>query len=206
MIDFRVSVVVGAASLLVLASANAQEPVSSDPRPIEEEEAYAVYAVVLRNEHWKAYVVQAESDLMQPCVSSGAEFDRWRDVVEDFLFENEERRLLLPRPPLVEPYRIVPAAAIASSLHELEGPPDVTAGAHSWQGPWSGFYERFPRSGGYTKLSAVGFDSAKQRAMVYVAHYCGMLCGGGKNHLLEKQGGVWREVVSSEVAGCLWMN
>jgi hypothetical protein len=197
---------VAAASLLVLPSAAAQAPGSPAPRPVDEEEAYAVYAVVLPTERWKAYVVQAETDVMQPCVRSGPEFERWRDVVEDFLRENEKTRLLLPRPPLVEPYRIVSQAEIAASLRDLEGPSPRTLGDGDPRGPWSGFYARFPNSGGYAKLSAVGFDERKQRAMVYVAHLCGMLCGGGRNHLLEKKDGVWREVLGSELNACLWMS
>ena len=48
-------------------------------------------------------------------------------------------------------------------------------------------------SGGYIQLSAVGFDAAGTRAMVYVAYQCGGLCGGGTLYLPEKVNGGWRE-------------
>jgi hypothetical protein len=43
---------------------------------------------------------------------------------------------------------------------------------------WDGFYQKYPDSGGYMFLSAVGFDAPKQRAMVYMAGSCGGLCRG----------------------------
>ncbi|MEO7157279.1 MAG: hypothetical protein ABI039_06950, partial [Vicinamibacterales bacterium] len=39
-------------------------------------------------------------------------------------------------------------------------------------------------SGGFMVISAVGFNAARTRAMVYMAHSCGSLCGGGTHHLL----------------------
>ena len=66
-----------AASLLVLQTSSAQTPTPAPLRPVEEPEAYDVYAAVLPFE-FKAYLVQAETDKMQPCVRSGAEFERWR--------------------------------------------------------------------------------------------------------------------------------
>ncbi len=54
---------------------------------------------------------------------------------------------------------------------------------------WKSFYEKYPDSGGYNELSAVGFNSDKTVAVVYVAHFCGGLCGGGGFHVLEKKEG-----------------
>ena len=205
MSHYSAPALVMAASLLVLPASSAQTPTPVPLRPVEEPEAYDVYAAVLPFER-KAYVVQAETDKMQPCVRSGAEFERWREVVEDFLRENERTRLLLPRPPLVDPYQVVSQAEIQASLRKVFELPLRDPDGRGPRDPWSWFYERFPGSGGYTKLSAVGFDEAKQRAMVHVAHACGMLCGGGQNHLLEKKDGAWRRVESSELAACMWQN
>jgi hypothetical protein len=36
---------------------------------------------------------------------------------------------------------------------------------------WRPFYTRYPDSGGFMDVSAVGFDPTKARAMVYVAHH-----------------------------------
>ena len=59
-------------------------------------------------------------------------------------------------------------------------------------------------SGGYMVASAVGFDPVKRRAMVYMAHSCGALCGGGTHHLLEKVDGAWREAKIPGVSNCVW--
>jgi hypothetical protein len=45
---------------------------------------------------------------------------------------------------------------------------------------------------------------SKKRAMVYMAHSCGSLCGGGTYHLLEKVEGVWREAKIPGVSNCMW--
>ena len=185
-----------AVPFLVLAKLEAQTP-GPPPVPIEDPDAYAVFAVVLPKERVKALVVRAETGKMRPCVTSGSEYEEWKPVVDSYLRENATARLLLPKPPLLAPYVVVPQSEIQASFRAIEGDP---------LGKWAGFYERFPSSNGYTELSAVGFDDAKQRAMVYVAHYCGMLCGGGRNHLLRKVDGEWREVESSEIAGCQWMS
>ena len=185
-----------AVPFLVLTTLEAQTP-GPPPMPIEDPDSYAVFAVVLPKERVKALVVRAETGRMLPCVTSGREYEAWKPVVDSYLRENASPRLVLPTPPLVAPYMVVPTSEIQASFRTIEGDPF---------GRWAGFYERFPSSNGYTELSAVGFDAAKQRAMVYVAHHCGMLCGGGRNHLLEKVDGEWREVESSEIALCQWMN
>ena len=43
-------------------------------------------------------------------------------------------------------------------------------------GGWDGFYTKFPESGGYIELSAVGFNPDKTVAVVYVGHHCGSTC------------------------------
>jgi hypothetical protein len=163
---------------------------------VDDPDAYAVYAAILPREQVKALVVRAETGMMKPCETSGSEYEKWKPVVDDYLEENASRRLLMSRPPLVDPYLVVTEAKIEASFGVVEGGP---------RSIWGGFYQRYPNSGGYVELSAVGFDEAKQRAMVYVAHYCGMLCGGGRSHLLEKVDGVWREIEEySTLVGCQW--
>jgi hypothetical protein len=56
---------------------------------------------------------------------------------------------------------------------------------------WEGFYQRYPNSGGWIELSAVGFNATKTVAVVYMGHHCGSLCGGGGFHVLEKKNGQW---------------
>ena len=42
------------------------------------------------------------------------------------------------------------------------------------------------------EVSAVGFSGDRTRALVYVGHHCGSLCGGGGYHLLVKRDGKWQ--------------
>ena len=53
-------------------------------------------------------------------------------------------------------------------------------------------------------VSAVGFNRDGTRALVYVGHDCGSLCGGGGYHLLVKKDGQWQ--VDREYRGvtCVW--
>jgi hypothetical protein len=57
---------------------------------------------------------------------------------------------------------------------------------------WKAFYDKYPGSVGYVSLSRVGFSMEMNQAVVYVAHWCGGLCGKGKLVLLQKQNGVWK--------------
>ena len=53
-------------------------------------------------------------------------------------------------------------------------------------------------------VSAVGFNRDGTRALVYVGHRCGSLCGGGGYHFLMKKDGRWQ--VDREYGGmsCFW--
>jgi hypothetical protein len=55
------------------------------------------------------------------------------------------------------------------------------------------------------EVSAVGFNNEHTRALVYVGHHCGNLCGGGTYHLLVKMNGKWEP--DREFRGgpsCIW--
>jgi hypothetical protein len=54
------------------------------------------------------------------------------------------------------------------------------------------------------EVSTVGFNGDRTRALVYVGHHCGSLCGGGGYHLLVKKGGKWQ--IDQEYRGmsCVW--
>jgi len=57
------------------------------------------------------------------------------------------------------------------------------------------------------EVSAVGFNNDHTRALVYVGHQCGSLCGGGTYHLMAKMSGKWAR--DSEFRGapfCLWVS
>jgi hypothetical protein len=176
--------------------------ISLTPKPIDDTESYAVYAALLPSQ-WtvrvaraKILVFQQETTTDSPCMPSGTPLEvDWRDAMESFRAENAEGRVILPGYDLGLPYVVVAAADIRA-LREV--PNDPMFG-------WSGFYKRYPDSGGFMQVSAVGFDTARVRAMVSMAHSCGGLCGGGTSHLLQKIDGVWREVkVQGMFAACMW--
>lgn len=74
------------------------------------------------------------------------------------------------------PYKLLTADELKSAF-EPEG--------------WESFYRRYPDSGGWIELSAVGFNANKTVAVVYMGNHCGGLCGGGKFHVLQKKDGKW---------------
>ena len=169
---------------------------------IDDPEVYAVYASLLPNEwtvraaHAKTLVFQEETGTNWRCMPSGKPLEEdWRPVVDSFRSENAKVKGLRPGFPLVPQYIVVPSADIQASFRDV--PNDPMFG-------WSGFYKRYPDSGGYMVVSAVGFDMSKKRAMVYMAHSCGSLCGGGTYHLLEKVEGVWRAAKIPGVSNCMW--
>ena len=70
---------------------------------------------------------------------------------------------------------------------------------------WKPFYDRYPDSSGYLQMSAVGFNGARTRALVYMGHQCNNLCGGGSYHLMDKVKGAWLPATVSGV-GCAWVS
>jgi hypothetical protein len=55
-------------------------------------------------------------------------------------------------------------------------------------------------------VSAVGFNRDGTRALVYVGHHCGSLCGGGRYHLLVKTLGVWSVDRDYRGMSCMWVS
>jgi hypothetical protein len=82
-----------------------------------------------------------------------------------------------------KPYQIVSASELDAAFHR-PAPNAIRDG-------WEGFRQTFPDSGGYVILSAVGFNSEKTIALVYVDYRCGGLCGSSRYYILEKRDGRW---------------
>ena len=166
---------------------------------IETPEAYVVYATLIANEiratpSRKPLVIQRETTFNKECIVSGGALETdWKPVADDFKVQNASVRFVAPDRDLRRPYVVVTQK-------------DLLAFFGKQGGNWPAFYQRYPDSGGYVEVSAVGFDPSKTRAMVYVSHYCGGLCGGGSYHLLEKSGGAWREADVPGVSTCIWIS
>ena len=57
---------------------------------------------------------------------------------------------------------------------------------------WKTFYKKYPKSSGYWDFSPVGYSSNGTKALVYLGHHCGGLCGTGHLVLLAKENDRWR--------------
>lgn len=54
--------------------------------------------------------------------------------------------------------------------------------------------------------SAVGFNSDRSRAVVYIAHVCGGLCGQGAVVFVVKENGKWTYDRTAGPAVCMWVS
>jgi hypothetical protein len=59
-------------------------------------------------------------------------------------------------------------------------------------GSWKIFYANYPGATGFTLLSRIGFNSARDQALVYFGNSCELLCGHGYLVLLKKHNGKWK--------------
>ena len=173
-------------------------------RPVADPEAYAVYSSLLpqewlvRTAHAKVLVFQSETATYNGCLPTGKSLlaRDWQQVLGNYALENTEPRLLVPGKSLLIPYVVVPREQIEAAFQK------PAANDNSFG--WARFHQQYPESHGYMQLSAVGFNPSKTRALVYVSHHCGGLCGGGTHHLLEKVNGAWRPAQLDDVTMCRW--
>lgn len=69
-------------------------------------------------------------------------------------------------------------------------------------GYWQAYYRLFPQTLGATSVSAIGYDRHRTRALVYVTHGCGALCGEDNIVVLRRITGRWivEKVVTTAVS------
>jgi len=67
---------------------------------------------------------------------------------------------------------------------------------------WPEFYKKYPDSGGYISFSNVGFNKARDQALVYFVHWCGSLCGTGHYVILTKAKNGWQV----DTIGMVWIS
>ena len=56
---------------------------------------------------------------------------------------------------------------------------------------WVDYYRKFPDVRGFVMLSRIGFNTARNQALIYVGSRCGPGCGDLHFLLLQKENGVW---------------
>jgi hypothetical protein len=185
------------ATLIILALLLSQGVTSSTGKApsYEDHEAYEVYSAILplewplRVAHAKSLIIQNETKSYEMCLRPYKEWEeKIGPAISDYLKSNAKPSLLQPRIKIAVPYRLIIADELRSAIQ--------TAG-------WEEFYQRYPDSGGWIELSAVGFNVNKTVAVVYMGHHCGSLCGGGGFHVLEKKDGKW-VALDWEGSSCAW--
>ena len=108
----------------------------------------------------------------------------WDGVQEDFDRHNKNVWTLWPILPLGD-YRLTPQTEIQADDARLEQ-------------EYPGIWQRRPGSLEFAAVSAVGFNAAKTKALVYIR-----LRSSGQISLMERRDGVW--VGSKEGVRCGWI-
>ena len=166
-------------------------------QPVTEPEAYAIYTLLLTgalgNEFTSdaftddGFLVQQETEPTVRCRERPASDPAWLEVQESFRRANTQRQLLL-RDMLILPikfhYRLIPVADIEADDARL---------ALKYPGLW----QRRPESIEYTALSAIGFDEAKTKAIVYIRGR-----SSGTVQAMELRDDKW---VAGPGIGCSWV-
>lgn len=57
---------------------------------------------------------------------------------------------------------------------------------------WKGFHDRYPGTAGFVQATRAVVSHDARRALIYIEHHCGGLCGSGDLHLLHFGDGQWR--------------
>ena len=183
-------------SLSILALLLSQGVISSGKPPLSgDQEAYEVYSAILPSEwplrvaHHKTLIIQKETKGYEMCLRPEKEWqEKIVPAISDYVRSNAKPSLLQPKINVEVPYQLIIADELRSVIQ--------TAG-------WEGFSQRYSDSGGWIELSAVGFNPNKTVAVVYMGHHCGMLCGGGGFHVLEKKDGKW-VALDWRGSSCAW--
>lgn len=163
-------------------------------KPYDDSDVYKVYDVIIRNE-WPISVAKATRLVLQAETTTIPGFGENKlclkpapgdeptlgPLLASYTKANEKPWVLQKNFKLDIPYEIVPR----SELDKIFAPNSDG---------WKPFNTKYPNSGGFIHMSAVGFNADKTLALVYMGHLCGGLCGGGTHHLLEKREGKWIEI------------
>ena len=161
------------------------QPTSAPPfKPITDPDAYAIYATLLPSV-WKRsdeLIVLVQETTTESCRVSRLP-EGWDGVHEDFDRQNTNVWALQPVLPLGD-YRLIPRAKIQAADARLKE-------------EYPGIWQRRPGSMEFAAVSAVGFNAAKTKALVYIR-----LRSSGQIYLMERRDDQW--VASREGLRCGW--
>ena len=122
----------------------------------------------------------------------GAMESHWPDLgdaVDDFKAKNRTSSVLERRFTISVPYTIVSEQEIASIF-------SINATG------WGKFYAKYPDARGFLALSRVGFNQAKDTAVLYTEYQKGLTDGEGDVVLMKKMDGRW----TVELNGTFWVS
>ncbi len=193
-------------------SAEATNPwVYDDKAPLvlskeESAESYVIYSSLLQQEmpDWdlKRYAIEEWTQDMRSnpaeslCLKPEKEQEAlYRQQFDDYLKKNRSRHRLESRF-LLHDYLMIPPERV----EHLKGLFFETQ-------PWSeDDREAYHDINVIFTVSEVGFNRDHTRAIVYIGHYCGGLCGGGTYHLLIKRDGKWQSDAGYRGEACAWVS
>lgn len=163
---------------------------ASAPRAVDDEASYSVYATLVeapKGSKPTAPVLRLETVLPPPsCKGLETIAPTWKAAAQAFAAANPGPRPLVRERVSGLPFIPVPPAEIDQA---------VARG-------WDAFRATYKGAGGYVGVSAVGFDPAMTRAIVWVTYACGPSCGSREFRFYSKQGRAWREEPSPHAAAC----
>jgi len=160
------------------------------PKPYDDQEAYRVYEAVLPldqiGQESKTLILRAEAEPYRPdCVHPNEQSQKIvAGALADYEKVNKQKWILQRNFQIDKPYEVLTEKKIAAVRDDVAGP----------HGGWEGLDRHYPGAYGEIELSAVGFNADRSIAMVYIGHHCGVLCGGGEFHILQKEEGHWKSL------------
>jgi hypothetical protein len=151
---------------------------------------YAVYSALIQSAYVDAtqpkqiviHDTTADPRLYSPRSVAGAMKSSWPDLGDDVLSEfetkNQTSSALARRFALSVPYTLISGQELAANF-----PPTAPG--------WENFYSKYPGSQGRVVLSRVGFNQAKDTAVLYAEFASGATAGEGDVVLMKKTDGRW---------------
>jgi hypothetical protein len=137
---------------------------------------------VIRQETIRNFGAFLDTDPPRPiCLRPDAESAKIiGTAIDDFIKVNQTKWRLQEKFKLEIPYRLISSETVISIIKPFTEMED-----------WKEFYKKYPDSGGFIDLSAVGFNADKTVAVVSKGRWCGSLCGEGDYYVLQKKDGKW---------------
>jgi hypothetical protein len=158
-------------------------PATSPPAAYQDPDAYAVYATALAQaKPDRARIILSETVAFPRCFPKGQAMSEgaWAEAAQHYLAENKSPRTLRRSFDMKGAYVLLP-------MQDWKG--------YFQKSDWAAFWKRYGEGSSYVRLSAVGFDGSRTKALLYSDSACGPKCAQGSYKLFTKFGGRWRSTV-----------